>query len=362
MELLNETQLNKFSILVNKLSPIIYHHPDEKYYPVSIEWLMKNSTLIDYTTINSPIIISPVSNIDMYEIAAKYNFEQKLDGSILFSFGSELYKGEHPTRNVPCYALIRKIEDKLYITYIYLYAYNGEYPILGLENAGYHPADMEHMTLELDANTEQLLRVMYSAHGVKDGRWVLADQVPMENGKIVAYMALNGHGLYPQEGIAFRLGGLSNDYLVKGAKWEPRAELIFLPNHHNFNIETMGWVAFNGRFGGEARPGNTDGIAPLIDKGWIRDIDILDNSLLTPPVIFSPIVGNALITVKNIIAFIIVYFIIYKILTLSDKYIISPSDGIYGWKEHIITIMLFLFLLVISKNIVIKIIKKFAPS
>ena len=40
----------------------------------------------------------------------------------------------------------------------------------------------------------------------------------------------------------------------------------------------MGWVAFNGRLGGEARPKNTDGIAPLLDKGWVRGTDILDEN------------------------------------------------------------------------------------
>jgi len=363
MSKITQQRLVNLQQFVNKWSPIIYHHPDEKYYPVSIDWLMANSALIDYSDPKNAQTISPITNQDIYNLSKKHNFETKTDGSILFAFGNELHRGEHPTRNIPCYALIKDFGDKIHVIYIYLYAYNGEYPILGLLNAGQHPADIEHMTLEFEGRGEdKLLRVMYSAHGTKDGRWVAADQVPMEDGKIVAYMALNGHGLYPKEGIAFRLGGLANDYLGKGAKWEPRPQLIFLPNDPNFEIDTMGWVAFNGRFGGDARPGNTDGIAPLLDKGWIRGTDILDESQLNPPIIFSPTVGNILINVKNILVFVIVYFIIYKILQLNDEYLFSPKDGQYSWKEHSATIAIFIILFIIVREVAKRIAKKFVPS
>jgi hypothetical protein len=354
-------ELKNIQETINKWAPIIFHHPDEKYYPVSIEWLMANSALIDYTDPKNPVSVSPVTNQDIYDLSKKHNFEFVRGGTILFSFGSELHKGEHPTRNIPCYVLVREVEGKVHITYIFLYAYNGEYPILGLLNAGQHPADLEHLTVEL-TQQGQLTRVMYSAHGTKDGRWVAAKDVPMENGRLIAYMALNGHGLYPKEGIAFRLGGLANDYLGRGASWDPKPQLIFLPNDINFDVNTMGWVAFNGYFGGEARPGNTDGIAPLIDKGWIRGTDILDESQLNPPIIFSNTVGNVLINVKNIIVFIIVYFMIFNLLKLIDKYVFDPTDGEYGLKEHATTIAIFLILFVIIKMIATKIIKKFVPS
>ena len=81
-------ELTKMQQLANKWSPIIYHHPDEKYYPVSIVWLMANSILIDYSDLNNIQPISPITNQDIYNLAKKHNFEIKTDGSILFSFGS----------------------------------------------------------------------------------------------------------------------------------------------------------------------------------------------------------------------------------------------------------------------------------
>jgi hypothetical protein len=347
--------------MAEKWSPIVYHHPDEKYYPVSIDWLMANSVLLDYTE-SPPFTVSPITNQAIYDLAMKHRSEIKTNGDILFSFGKELHRGEQPTRNVPCYALFKEVGDKLHLIYIFLYAYNGEYDILGLTNAGMHPADIEHMTLEFDKDHQTLLRVMYSAHGVKDGRWVPASKLPMEDGKIVGYMALNGHGLYPESGIAFRLGGVANDYLGRGDKWVPKPELIFLPDDPNFDIATMGWTAFNGRFGGEARRGNTDGIAPLLDKGWIRESDILNESELSPPFIFSETEGRIIITLKNIALFVIVYFIVYGILKFTDGYIFQPSDGVFGWREHLLTITLFMIVLAILHTGAVALIQKYVPS
>jgi len=358
---LTSEELKNIQTMINKWVPIIFHHPDEKYYPASIEWLMANSALIDFSDPKNPVSVTPITNQDIYDLSKKHNFEIKTDGTILFSFGNELHRGEHPTRNVPCYVLVKEVEGKIHIMYLFLYAYNGEYPILGLLNAGQHPADIEHLTVELTKQGE-LTRVMYSAHGTKDGRWVAAEDVPMENGRIIAYMALNGHGLYPKEGIAFRIGGLANDYLGRGAMWDPKPQLIFLPNDINFDVNTMGWVALNGRFGGDARPGNTDGIAPLLDKGWIRGNEILDESELNPPIIFSPTFGSILINIKNIIVFIILYFIIYKILTMTDAYIFKPKDNVYTLKENFVTIAIVMVLFIIIRAIATEVIKKFIPS
>ena len=90
---------------------------------------------------------------------------------------------------------------------------------------------------------------------------------------------------------------------------------------------------------------NTEGIAPLLDKGWIRDSDILNESELNPPFIFSKTEGQIIITLKNIALFVIVYFIVYGILSFTDGYIFQPRDGVFGWREHLLTITLFLIVL-----------------
>jgi hypothetical protein len=361
MSKLDATQLAQLEQLANKWSPIIYLHSDEKYFPCSANWLLQNSVLIDFNTVPFSAV-SPVTNADMYNIAKKYNFERRVDGDIILSFDNEIYGGESPLKNVPCYSLIRKQNDKTYINYIFLFPYNGEYSILGLTNAGYHPADIEHITVELDSS-DNLSRVFYSAHGVKDGRWVKAGDLEMENGKIVAYMALHGHGLYPSEGTVFRIYGLANDYLDKGSKWEPKANLIFQKTDPNFDINTMGWTAFYGRLGGSQRKGDTSGITGLADKAWINEIDNTDETFYQPPVIIQPNIAIVLSAIKDLFYFTILYFIVVFAIKFINKHIVQKKqDKKYTFLDHMLTIISLIFFFYIFRKIATLIIQYYVPS
>jgi hypothetical protein len=361
MSKLDPSQLSNLQELANKWSPIIYLHSDEKYFPCSANWLLENSVLIDYNT-SPTTIISPVTNMDMYNVSKKYNFERRVDGDIILSYDNEIYSGENPLKNVPCYCLIRKQNDKIYITYMFLFTYNGEYSILGLANAGFHPADIEHITVELDSSYN-LLRVFYGAHGVADGRWIKASDVEMDNNKIVAYMSLNGHGLYPKEGTAFRLFGLANDHLNKGSKWIPRVNLIFQRNDPNFDPNTMGWTTFNGRLGGSQRKGDTSGITGLPDKSWINEIDNTDEMFYKPPVIIEPTIAIVLSAIKDLFYFTILYFIVVFAIKFINKHIVQKKqDKKYTFLDHMLTIVSLLFFFYILRKIGTLIIQYYAPS
>lgn len=351
--------------LLNKYVPIVYHHPDEKYFPCSIDWLIQNSRLDDFVRGTT---ISPPTHLDLFNQAKSDNFAKRSDGDLVLSFDSQVFKGEHPMRNVPCYALYREKNNKIYLTYIFVYAKNGEYDILGLANAGQHPADLEHLTVELDLATQSLLRVMFSAHGTKDGRWVNASDIQFEDGKMVSYMALNGHGLYPKEGIAFRLFGLANDYLGKGAKWEPKVIRLYGKNDPLFNPATMGFTVYNGRFGGEPVKGSVSGIMGLPDKNWYGPnaelIDDVPEDSLNSPIIFSPTVGKMLILLKNLVIFSLAYFMVYGTLKFVDKKVYSQSfnDGGFSMKEHLTTILIFFVIVQVFYKILSKIVQKYVPS
>ena len=62
-------------LLLQKWSPIVYLHSKEKYFPCSADWLLKNSTLVDYST-NPVTKISPVTNMDLYENARLHDFKK----------------------------------------------------------------------------------------------------------------------------------------------------------------------------------------------------------------------------------------------------------------------------------------------
>jgi hypothetical protein len=350
--------------LINKYSPVIYLHPDEKYFPCSIDWMIKHSTLIDFNTNSKK---SPVTQKDLYDIAQKYNFERRADGDVVLSFDKELYKGEQPLSSVPCYAFSRTMQDgKIQIQYIFLFTYNGEYSIANLENVGFHPGDMEHLTVEC-SSTGELLRVFYSAHGTKDGRWVDAKDVELldstidalsgsespsaPNRKIVAYNALNGHGLYPKNGIVFRFGGFANDYLEKGLLWKPNVNVIYLRDDNRFNIDTMGWTTYNSRIGGNSEKPNIEGITGLPDKAWFQYGDNPDSSFYNPPRIIPHKNFGLINNIRKIILFSVLYFSILLILKIvtgkvpdTKKTLFQNKFNIPPIKQNLITIAIVVLL------------------
>ena len=333
--------------LIQQWSPIIYHHKNEQYFPCSFPWLMLYSTLIDYNT-PEPTIISPITSDSLFNISRQYNFERHGDGDIIWSFSNELYPGQHPTSNVPIYAISKRVNQKLYITYFTLYAYNCDYNILNIAKTGSHPCDLEHIMLEIDPNTNTLLRVLFSSHTPKDGRWVDVKDIEFENNKVVAYAALYGHGLYPKQGMIIRLLGLANDYTSKDIRWEPKVEIAYHFGDPKFNASTMGWLVYYGRMGGSMKRGDTSGIMGLGDKIWIREMDSLNEHDYSPPIILSKKVGNIISIVLQIIGIVLLYVSVLKIFQFSAKYfpklVYNPKSSVQVKyiKIHSLTIILFI--------------------
>lgn len=358
---LDKDKNSKYNIseLISKYNPILYFHPDENYFPCSIEWLLNNSILVDFNTTPQTMINSP-SNRDMYEVSKKYNFKSNTSGQQTLSFTQELYNGQIPIKNVPCYVLVKKRENKIYLIYNYLYAYNGNYDILGLEKVGNHPADLEHITVELD-DSGKLLRVMYSAHGERDGRWVDAKNVPFEDNRIIAYVALNGHGLYQREGTAIRVFGLANDVMKRGKKWDPVPERIYLPTEPEFDIDKMGWVGYNGRLGGTTERGDTSGISCLLDKNYIRNIDILNQKQLKSPIIIDASFSSFIKTTRNVLLFVLFYFIIYGLLIFIRSLLKIECCG-FSFVSHLLTIIIVVLTAKIVTSGLSSLINYFSPT
>jgi hypothetical protein len=286
--------------LLEKFCPILYLHSKEKYFPCSADWLLHKSDLIVNTT-SPPTIIKQPTQKDLVDHNA---------GGNIVSFPEEVYPGQRPLSDVPIYGIQRERDDKTYLTYIFLYAYNGPYNVFNLLEAGQHTGDLEHLTLELDGKTQTLLRAMYSAHTTRDGRWVDAKDVPFENGRPVAYVALNGHGVYPMVGTVLRYFGVINDYTEKALLWDPKLIEVFPPSSPKYNPETMGWTTFWGWFGQ---------CSGLPYKNWYgpdaKNIDIPDPHQLKTPFIFNPIwkyIGDYLF---GLLLIILVYFLMLSIIS-----------------------------------------------
>ena len=329
---------DQISSLINKYTPVIWVHPDEQYFPCSIDWLIQHSTLVDF---NDNTLLTPVTQRDLYNIAKKYGFGRRADGDVVLSFNHQLYKGQTPLDSVPCYAISRIRGDKLYITYIFLYAYNGEYWIVGIAPAGMHPGDVEHMTAEIDIDSGALLRMFYGSHGTVDGTWVNAKDIEFLYDHPVAYQALHGHGMYPKNGTVFRSAGFTNDHLGDGFLWSPKAIEFVDMTDPRFDIDTMGWTVYNSRIGGYPDKPNTEGITGLPDKSWMHDIDNPDPAAYKPQSIYSPTSSRYGYVAKMIGNFALIYVTVYMVLKLVSK--IVPSDHrnmcTYTKTQHIVAIV-----------------------
>jgi len=331
--------------IINKFSPIIYFHKLENYFPVSSEFLLKNSII--YDNITDEIILESPTNLDIYEMCFNKktkNKEIKEKKGINLKISEYIFTGENPISNVPIYAFYKEKGEYIYISYTALFAYNGDYKILKVFDVGAHETDLEHLTVELKKSDLSLNRVMFSSHTTKNGVWVDANNVEMEKGKIVAYSALHGHGFYKAEGLAFRLYGLANDHLQKGLRWEPKTFEIFEKTDPEFDSDTMSWIYFCGEFG------ETES---LYKKNWFgkNHEEILENKYLSYPYIFNQN-NEKIINVLYILGLIVLIDYAFKVTyTFFDTFNINSTLKYF---LQILFLLILYFAFVITLKMIIK--------
>lgn len=210
-------------------------------------------------------------------------------------------------QRVPFYKYERVYGGKKYIIYSLFYPYNGEYNILGLENAGEHGGDAEHITFEL-SNDGKVSRIYFGAHGDSDGRWLNEKDVSKEGGQYVAHIAYHGHGFYPEQGTYFRNYGLSNDYTNKGKYMSTLINpVINIPSKDTLTTEqknNVGLAYYCGMIG-------ENGIDSYYRKGWFNNIDKEEN----PP----KLINNTLFVSVRAVIFVFIASLILYLFLLGRK-------------------------------------------
>lgn len=120
-------------------------------------------------------------------------------------------------------------ENDIEINYMVMYANNGAYKIAVTGKlVGEHEGDWEHITVRCTARGA-LRAVYYGAHRHGDGTWVAGADVPRDakSGRIIAFVARNGHGTYPAARTYRRIFGVANDVTsAVGPVWAPRRCLV----------------------------------------------------------------------------------------------------------------------------------------
>ena len=233
--------------------PDFYLHHDDRYLPCSAEFFMQHSELKGTNPddgTNTPITFATRGS---------------LSGSVLRQF-QEDYPHHHlwmqldpdarpgqpldQLQDVPVYAHVKAIVssqdpsliEALEITYITLFAYNGDYEVIPwLIKTGAHDGDIEHCTARVHPQTGDLIAMWYNSHRCRDGQWVPASSVPKSNfsnlnSRHAAYIAKHGHGNYPSVGTVHRHFFLGNDKCSdQGPVWRPKTVVLLPPHHEDSN-------------------------------------------------------------------------------------------------------------------------------
>lgn len=219
---------------IEKHKPVLYLHSDENYFPVSIEDYMSKSQLLDFKDnividYNSPV----VSHIQK---------SKDLDGQCSLRPNLKEFKNDQNTLpQTPYYANMYFKDPFDYIQYSFIYPFNGPYNICGIV-VGDHNADLEHITVEISQETQDITRIYFSRHSDREGKWVLKKDIQFENGHPVIYVALNSHANYNTTGTQFRILGFANDKTEKThLRWIPDQVVVI-------DGQTL-WNQFRGHLG-----------------------------------------------------------------------------------------------------------------
>jgi len=171
-----------------------------------------------------------------------------------------IYGERENLNNVPVYVKVKERDDIYEILYVVYFTYSGPFSMLGLKY-GHHDSDLEHVSVRICKKTGKLIGVYYSYHS--EGLWKSADEVEMENGHPVVYVAKSSHGFYPHRGTHFRIFGFANDKMNNGRHWMP--ERVIRVDGGN-GTEIPYWMSYRGQL-------SMAGIDSLPLKGWFRDFE-----------------------------------------------------------------------------------------
>ena len=293
----NIQDVDLYQELIDMHCPTFYFHPNEKYMPCSIDWLLERSAIYNQS-------VSPSGPFELYKPSPLtqedlWNFTQeKYPGQIdletcWFAYHDDTLQGQEPLEQVPVYAHVKVASydpNIVLISYSLLYPYNGAKRVMGCYPVGDHYGDMEHVTVEVDLGSKKCTRMFFGAHTTKEGRWVDAADLQLDKDtfkenqsiRFKVYVAINSHAHYPSEGTVVRYYGFGNDVCsTKGKKWTPKAIRVFTGSEPQFDPKKDAWVMFAGRIG-------EDGIATMGAKDYIKWEDPKMEHL-DPPVIMPSI-------------------------------------------------------------------------
>jgi len=216
--------------IARDLAPVVFLHPEESYFPCTVEYYVRNCSLWD-----GKKEMVPEGRMSVRKLPTNPQ-----DTSWTLNVPPEYREGESTDINdVPFYVNIVEKEDVYQIFYIFMYAYNGPFWLCGIPekckccSVGAHQADIEHITVEVKKDmtchsdeerkiSDYVTRVYFAAHGSHDGQWIAAKDLKWKHGKILVYSAKHSHASYQIHGTICRCLGCISDHTGEGYVWNPK--------------------------------------------------------------------------------------------------------------------------------------------
>lgn len=243
--------------------PLYWLHREETAFPMALREYVEHCQAVDPD--GKPYTADRLTPARVHTLVDELGGAAPRGATLRVKAGFEpIHRGRPDVDRVPVYTNHYEADGKHYINYITCFSYNRPFRVLRFFRVGEHWCDIEHQTLELDADLRPL-RLYYAAHGGDNGTWVDWGDVEKVAGteRPVVYVAKGSHASYPEPGYWFRLYGAANDQTQRGFRWDPALEPILDADQAGYDADTMGWVRWNRDMG--------DGhVGGLRSKAWWR--------------------------------------------------------------------------------------------
>lgn len=193
--------------LAFKYAPVVVFHPDEQYFPSSVDWLMERAMLHDYAGRRLGFFdkqrLNEVDQRPYGKDVYRYYFDiPKRDyGGMLLKEDKDAKMRTRYLSPATCYVYVFKNERQNYvIRYLFFYPFNGPLSVTGPLGRplkiGIHEGDWEHIDVILN-QSDQIETVFYARHGKRDGRHYRPQDIKFSGQTHpIVYSALYGHASY----------------------------------------------------------------------------------------------------------------------------------------------------------------------
>ncbi|MBL7525082.1 Vps62-related protein [Legionella bononiensis] len=252
--------------LLTQFAPICYFHENETSFPVSYETFVKNSDL-EVKANGQKRMLPEALKYRLNEITAEEVLEEWLaDNESLrepFAKGtlSLIPKVKEPNmagdynpekkqlNSLPTHTQVAVVtlknqlnEEEEFYRLTYLFIYRDNIPPYAF-GTGRHLGDIEHLSVYVKRTEDglwddRIAKIYYSAHGPYEGMWVESQDIQLENGRSVNFIAKGSHADYydlkagsrffSSTHYVYRIFGFANDQIANHIRY-PITEHDLLP-------------------------------------------------------------------------------------------------------------------------------------